>query len=63
MMVISFVPMISSLIFDRNRKVTNWIATRILSEKIKSFGTDLEPTMVNLAHGRVNLKFNNPVLE
>ena len=55
--------MISSLIFDRDRKVTNWIATRILSEKIKSFGTDLEPTMANLAHGRVNLKFNNPVLE
>ena len=55
--------MISSLIFDRNRKVTNWIVTRILSEKIKSFGTDLEPTMANSAHGRVNLKFNNPVLE
>ena len=28
-----FAPMLSSLILDCNRKVTDWILTRILSEK------------------------------
>ena len=37
-----FVPMISSLILDSNKKVTNWILTRLSSEKIKPFDTDLE---------------------
>ena len=57
-----FAPMISSLVLDSNRKVTNWILTGISSEKIKPFDTGLEPTMSNLANGRVNLKFKNPVL-
>ena len=54
--------MLSSLIIDSNRKVTNRISTRISSEKIKPFYTGLEPTMSNLANGRVNFKFNNSVL-
>ena len=57
-----FAPMLSSLILDSNRKVTNRISTRISSEKIKPFYTGLEPTMSNLANGRVNFKFNNSVL-
>ena len=55
--------MLISLILDSNRKVTNRISTRISSEKIKPFYTGLEPTMSNLANGRVNFKFNNSVLE
>ena len=54
--------MLSSLILDSNRKVTNRISTRISSEKIKPFYTGLEPTMSNLVNGRVNFKFNNSVL-
>ena len=46
-----FVPMLSYVILERNRKVTKWISTGISPEKIKS-----------LANGRVNLKFNNSVL-
>ena len=49
-------PMPNSLTLDSNRKVTNWISTGISSEYIKLFDTDLEPTMSNLAKGRVNLK-------
>ena len=50
-----FAPMHSSLIFDSNKKVTNLISTEISSEKNKLFGTNLEPTMSNLANGRVTL--------
>ena len=38
------------------------MSTRILSQKIKSFNTNLEPTISNLANGRVNLKINNSAL-
>ena len=57
-----FAPILSSLILDSNRKATNWISTEILSKKIKSFDSGLEPTMSNLANVRVNLKFNNSAL-
>ena len=57
-----FAPMLSSLILDNNKEVTNWILTRISSKNIKPFDTYLEPTMSNLANGRVILKFNNSVL-
>ena len=57
-----FAPMLSSLILDSNKKVTNWISTGISSEKIKPFDTNLEPAMSNLANGRVILKFNKSVL-
>ena len=57
-----FAPILSSLILDSNKRVTNWILTGISSEKIKPFDTNLEPTMSNLANGRVTLKFNNSVL-
>ena len=52
----------SSLILDSNKKVISWILTGISSEKIKPYDTNLEPTMSNLANGRVILKFNIPVL-
>ena len=51
----------SSLILDSNKKDTNWILTKISSEKIKPFGTNLEPAVSNLNNGRVILKFNNSV--
>ena len=57
-----FAPKLSSLILDSNRKVTDWISTRISFEKIKPSDTGLEPTMSNLANGRVNVKFNSSVL-
>ena len=55
----TFAPMLSSLILDSNKKVTNWILTRISSKKIKPFDTNLELIMSNFANGRVTLKFNN----
>ena len=54
--------MLSSLILDSNKKASNWISTGISSEKFKRFDTNLEPTMSNLANGRVTLKFNKSVL-
>ena len=57
-----FAPILNSLILDSNKNVTNWILTGITSEKIKPFDTNLDPTMTNLAIGRVTLKFNNCVL-
>ena len=56
---LAFAPKFISLIVDANEKVTNWISTGILSEKIKLFGTKLEPAMSNLSNGRVILKFHN----
>ena len=45
-----FAPMLSSLILDSNKKVTNWISTGN-----KPFDTNLEPTISNLANGKVSL--------
>ena len=53
---LNFAPVLSSIILESNKKVTNWILSRISSEKIGPFDTNLEPTMSNLANGRVNLK-------
>ena len=60
--ILVFGQMLSSLILDSNKKVTNWISIEISSKKIKPFNTGLELTMSNLANGRVNLKINNSVL-
>ena len=57
-----FAPMLISLILGSNRKFINWILTRISSEKITSFDTNLGPTMSNLDIGKLILKFNNSVL-
>ena len=54
--------MLSSIILDSNKSVTNWMSTRISSGKIKPYDTNLEPTMSNLANRRVTLKFNNFIL-
>ena len=54
--------MLISLILDSNKKVNNWILTGISSEKMKPFDTGLEPTMSNLAYGRVNSKYKNVLL-
>ena len=48
-----FAPMLSSLILNNDRKVTDWISTKISSEKFKLFNAGLS---------RVNLKFSNSVL-
>ena len=53
--IFKIAPMLSSLILDSNRKVTNWISTRISCAKIKPFDTGLEPTMSTLVNGRVKL--------
>ena len=57
-----FAPMLNSIVLDSNNKVTNYISTRIPSEKFKPFDTYLEPTMSNLANVKVTLKLNNSVL-
>ena len=54
--------MLSSIILDSNKSVTNWMSTRISSEKLKPYDTNLDPTTSNLANGRVTLKFNNFIL-
>ena len=51
---IVFALILSSLIWDSNKKVTNYISTWISSEKIKPFDTGLEPTMSNLANVELN---------
>ena len=56
-----FAQILSSLILDSNKKFTKWTSNGISSARIKPLDTNLEPTMANLANGRVNLKFNNPV--
>ena len=58
-----FGPMLSSLILDSNKKFTNCVLIRISSEIIKLFDTNLEPTINNLANGRVILKSNNSILD
>ena len=57
-----FAPILSSLMLDSNKKVTNWMSTGISSEKINPFNANLKPTMSNLANGRIILKLNNSVL-
>ena len=57
-----FVPVLNSLTLDNSKKVTDWISIGVSLEKIKLFDTNLAPTMLNLANGRVSLKFNNSVL-
>ena len=57
-----FAQMLISLILDSNKTVANWILNGILSEKIKPFDTNFEPTMSNLPNGKIILKFNNFVL-
>ena len=57
-----FASMLSFLILDNDRKVTNWISIGVLFKKIKPFDTGLKTTMSNLANGRVDLKFINSVL-
>ena len=57
-----FAPTVSSLTLENNKKVTNWISTGISPEKIKPFDTNIEPTMSNLANGRVISIFSVSVL-
>ena len=54
--------MLSLLTLDNNKKVTNWTLTRVLPEKSKPCDTNFEPTMNNLANGRVILKISNSFL-
>ena len=60
--ILVFALLLSSLILPSNKKVTNWISTRILSEKYNFFDANFELTMCDFANGRVILKFNNPIL-
>ena len=57
-----FLPMLSSLMLDNDKKVTNWILSGASSEKISPSDTNFEPTLSNLASGKVILKFSNSVL-
>ena len=57
-----FAPMHSSLILHSNKKTINRISTGISSENIKAFDNNLEPTISNLANGKVIFKFINSVL-
>ena len=57
-----FAPILSSLILDSNKKVTDWISTGLLPVKIKLFDISLELIMSNLSNGRANLEFKNSAL-
>ena len=59
---LSFAPMLSSLVSDSNKKVTNSVSIRISPEKIKPIEGNLEPTIPNLANARIKLKFSNSVI-
>ena len=50
------------LTLGNNKKVTNWISTKVSPEQIKLVDTNLEPTMSHLTNVLVILKFNNSVL-
>ena len=50
------------IISDSNNRFSNWIPTRLLSEKVELFDTNLRPNMSNLSNGKLILKFNNSVL-
>ena len=52
--ILVFDLLLSSLILHSNKKVTNWISTRILSEKYNFFDANFEPTMCDFANGRVS---------
>ena len=57
-----FARIVSSLILDSHKKVTNCILTRILAEKSKPFDANLELAMPNLGNGRVVSAFSKFVL-
>ena len=57
-----FARILSSLILDSHKKVTNCILTRILAEKTKPFDANLELAMPNLGNGRVVSTFSKFVL-
>ena len=57
-----FAPILSSLILDSNKKVTDWISTGLLPVKIKLFDISLELIMSNLSNGRANSEFKNSAL-
>ena len=57
-----FAPILSSLILNYNKKVTNWTSNVVWSEKILPFDPNLEPIISNLVNGRVILTFNNSAL-
>ena len=59
---LGFAAVLSSLILDSNKKVSNCISTETSFEKMKPFNTNAQLTMSNLANGRVILTFNNSVL-
>ena len=50
-----FVSRLNLLILNSNKKVTNWILTGILLEKIKPFDTNLELIMSNLANSNLKI--------
>ena len=58
---IFFASLLTSLMLDSNKTLTNKISTGISTGKTKQFDTNLELTMSNLANGRVILKFNKSV--
>ena len=60
--VLVFAPILSSLILESNKKVTNWISIEISSEETEPFDTNLDPAVSKLANGRVILKFSNSAL-
>ena len=51
-----FAPLLNSLIFDRNKNVTNWILTGISSERIKPFDTNIEPKISSLDNVKLKIE-------
>ena len=57
-----FTPMITLLTLDNNKQTIEYLQEYHI-KKTKRFDFNLEPTIYNFANGRVNLKFNNSILE
>ena len=53
---------INSLILNNDKQVNNWISTWVSSEEMKTLDNSLDPTVTNIANGRVSLNFNNSVV-
>ena len=48
-----FASILSFLVLDSNRKVSNWVSTGVSSAKTKTFDISIVTTMPNLANSRV----------
>ena len=57
--VLVFAPVLNSVTLDNSKRVTDWLSTQVPPEKIEPINISFVLIMPN----KINLKFNNSVLE